>query len=62
MLGLDNFLTGAERNISHLAGNPEFEFRRQDVTVAFVYGGAFDYVTIHAAIASQPERLPGASD
>ena len=44
VLGLDNFLTGAERNIAHLGGNPGFEFRRQDVTVPFRVEGPVDYV------------------
>jgi dTDP-glucose 4,6-dehydratase len=32
VIGLDNLLTGAERNLDHLRGNPNFEFRLQDVT------------------------------
>src|ERR1700679_3892898 len=54
VLGLDNFLTGAERNIAHLAGNPAFEFRRQDVTMAFVAEGPCDFV-IHAASPASPK-------
>jgi dTDP-glucose 4,6-dehydratase len=53
VLGLDNFLTGAERNIAHLKGNPAFEFRRQDVSVPFTVEGHFDYV-IHAASPASP--------
>jgi nucleoside-diphosphate-sugar epimerase len=54
VLGLDNFLTGAERNIAHLSGNPAFEFRRQDVTVPFAVEGPFDFV-IHAASPASPK-------
>ena len=32
MLCVDNFFTGAKRNIAHLLGNPRFEFMRHDVT------------------------------
>jgi dTDP-glucose 4,6-dehydratase len=54
VLGLDNFLTGAERNIAHLAGNPAFEFRRQDVIAPFMAEGPFDFV-IHAASPASPK-------
>ncbi len=54
VLGLDNFLTGAERNIAHLSGNPDFEFRNQDVTAAFAVEGPVDYV-IHAASPASPK-------
>jgi dTDP-glucose 4,6-dehydratase len=54
VLGLDNFLTGAQRNIAHLGGNPAFEFVHQDVTVPFTVGGPFDYV-IHAASPASPK-------
>ncbi len=54
VLGLDNFLTGAERNIAHLAGNAAFEFRRQDVTLPFQVDGPVDYV-IHAASPASPK-------
>lgn len=54
VLGLDNFLTGSERNIAHLSGNPDFEFRFQDVTLPFTVDGAVDYV-IHAASPASPK-------
>src|SRR3954470_17266766 len=53
VLGLDNFLTGAERNIAHLRGNPAFEFREQDVTVPFTVDGPIDYV-VHGASPASP--------
>jgi dTDP-glucose 4,6-dehydratase len=54
VLGLDNFLTGAERNIAHLRGNSAFGFRRQDVTESFEAEGPFDFV-IHAASPASPK-------
>ncbi|HXF26223.1 MAG TPA: UDP-glucuronic acid decarboxylase family protein [Bryobacteraceae bacterium] len=54
VLGLDNFITGAERNIAHLRGNPAFEFRQQDVTIPFQVEGPVEYV-IHAASPASPK-------
>ena len=54
VLGLDNFLTGADRNIAHLKSNPAFEFREQDVTVPFRVEGDVAYV-IHAASPASPK-------
>src|SRR3954470_20990506 len=54
VLGLDNFLTGSERNIAHLQGNPGFEFRVHDVTVPFGVEGPVDYV-VHAASPASPK-------
>jgi len=53
VVGVDNFITGHERNISHLAGAPYFEFRRHDVTTPLAIAGRFDYV-IHAASPASP--------
>ena len=33
VLGVDNFITGKDRNIAHLKGNPKFRFTRHDVTL-----------------------------
>jgi dTDP-glucose 4,6-dehydratase len=54
VLGLDNFLTGTERNLAHLAPNPAFRFRRQNVTLPFGEDGPFDFV-IHAASPASPK-------
>ena len=54
VLGLDNFLTGAERNIAHLRSNPGFEFREQDVTLPFTVDGPIDYV-VHGASPASPK-------
>jgi dTDP-glucose 4,6-dehydratase len=53
VLALDNFLTGSERNIDHLSGNPSFEFRFQDVTEVFAVDGRVDYV-LHVASPASP--------
>src|SRR6185437_3019734 len=53
VVGVDNFITGHERNISRLAGAPYFEFRRHDVTTPLAIAGRFDYV-IHAASPASP--------
>lgn len=50
---LDNLVTGAKRNIEHLAGNKRFEFRLQDVTQPFEIQGGVDYV-LHMASPASP--------
>ena len=40
VVGLDNFLTGAARNLAHLAGDPRFQFMEQDITRAVRRRGA----------------------
>ncbi len=54
VVAVDNFITGHERNIAHLADEPRFEFRRQDVSVPFEIAGSLDYV-IHAASPASPK-------
>lgn len=51
---LDNLLTGVERNVEHLRGNPNFDFRKQDVTQPFEVEGAVDYV-LHMASPASPK-------
>lgn len=53
VVALDNLLTGVERNIEHLRANPDFELRRQDVTLPFEIEGAVDYV-LHMASPASP--------
>jgi dTDP-glucose 4,6-dehydratase len=50
---LDNLLTGVESNIDHVRHNPNFEFRRQDVTLPFQIEGSVDYV-LHMASPASP--------
>jgi dTDP-glucose 4,6-dehydratase len=51
---LDNLLTGVERNVEHLRDNPNFEFRRQDVTRPVQIEGSVDYV-LHMASPASPK-------
>src|SRR5579863_6336434 len=57
VVGLDNFLTGAERNLAHLKGQPQFQFIRQDVTQPFTMGGEVDAVLHMASPASPKDYL-----
>jgi dTDP-glucose 4,6-dehydratase len=44
VVGLDNFLTGAARNLMHLADEPRFSLIQQDITEPFSIAGAVDAV------------------
>ncbi len=57
VIGLDNLLTGTERNIEHLRGNANFEFRLQDVTEPFEIPGTVDFVLHMASPASPKDYL-----
>ncbi len=57
VVGLDNFLTGAERNLAHLKDHPEFQFIRQDVTQPFAMNGQVDAVLHMASPASPKDYL-----
>lgn len=52
--GLDNLLTGSERNISHLTDHARFAFLRHDVTQPLTLEGGIDAV-IHMASAASPK-------
>jgi len=54
VVGLDNFLTGSERNLAHLAGHARFQFIRHDVTLPVALDGQVD-VVIHMASAASPK-------
>jgi len=54
VVALDNFLTGSERNLAHLATDQRFRFIRQDVTLPFECEGRVDAV-IHMASAASPK-------
>ena len=54
---LDNLITGAERNLEHLRGNPRFEFILQDVTEPFEIDGEVDFVLHMASPASPRDYL-----
>src|SRR5260370_6351331 len=52
VIGIDNFVTGAVDNISHLGGNPRFKFIQQDVTEFLFLDVPVDYVWHFASPAS----------
>jgi dTDP-glucose 4,6-dehydratase len=52
VVGLDNFLTGAARNLMHLADEPRFSLIQQDITEPFSIAGAVDAVVNMASPAS----------
>jgi dTDP-glucose 4,6-dehydratase len=57
VVALDNFLTGASRNLSHLQRHPGFTFREQDVTHPFTIEGSVDGVINMASPASPKDYL-----
>ena len=57
IVGLDNLLTGAHRNVAHLEGNPRFRLHEQDVTKPFAIEGPFDAVLHMASPASPKDYL-----
>jgi dTDP-glucose 4,6-dehydratase len=52
VVGLDNFLTGATRNLVHLADEPRFRLIQQDITEPFSIAGEVDAVVNMASPAS----------
>lgn len=54
VIALDNFLTGSERNLAHLARNPSFRFIRHDVTLSVPDEGPVDCV-FHMASPASPK-------
>ncbi len=57
VIGLDNFLTGSEQNIGHLAGNPNYRFIRQDVSNYIFLADDIDFVFHFASPASPIDYL-----
>src|SRR4051794_802490 len=57
VLGVDNFVTGLPRNLSHLEAHPGFVFLRHDVTVPLEVEGPFDAVLPLASPASPRDYL-----
>src|SRR5512147_301670 len=57
VVGLDNFITGHERNIVHLAGNRRFRFLFHDVTEYIYLDGAVDAILHFASPASPIDYL-----
>jgi dTDP-glucose 4,6-dehydratase len=57
VLALDNLITGNERNLAHLSGNPNFRFLRHDVTEFTAVEGPVDSVFHFASPASPIDYL-----
>ena len=57
VLGLDNFMTGAARNMGHLRGNSSFEFLKHDVCLPIAIDGPVDAVLHLASLASPKDYL-----
>jgi dTDP-glucose 4,6-dehydratase len=57
VIGMDNFITGDECNITHLFSNPNFEFINHDVTEFIKIEGALDYILHFASPASPIDYL-----
>lgn len=52
VIAMDNLITGDINNISHLAGNENFKFIKQDVTEYIYFPGDLDYILHFASPAS----------
>ena len=57
VLAVDNLITGNERNLDHLSGNPKFRFLRHDVTQFIAVEGPVDFVFHFASPASPIDYL-----
>ncbi|MBI9047778.1 MAG: SDR family oxidoreductase [Anaerolineaceae bacterium] len=58
VIGMDNFVSGREENLAHLAGNPNFEFIRHDVSNFIFVPGKVDAVLHFASPASPNPESP----
>jgi dTDP-glucose 4,6-dehydratase len=57
VIGIDNLITGATRNIEHLAGRADFRFIKHDVTNFIYLDGPVDFVFHFASPASPIDYL-----
>lgn len=57
VIAMDNLITGNTRNISHLAGNPNFSFVRHDITNYIYISGQIDSIMHFASPASPIDYL-----
>lgn len=57
VLALDNFITGATANLSHLKNNKKFKFQKTDVSKPLKVAGKVSYVLHLASPASPPDYL-----
>lgn len=58
VIGMDNFITGNQMNLEHLAGNNNFSFIRHDVSNFIFVPGKVDYVLHFASPASPNPASP----
>ena len=57
VIGMDNFITGDKKNVSHLSGNSNFEFVEHDVTKHISIEGNLKYILHFASPASPIDYL-----
>ncbi|MFD2724789.1 UDP-glucuronic acid decarboxylase family protein [Hyunsoonleella rubra] len=57
VIGMDNFITGDQKNIKHLKGHTNFEFVEHDVTKFVNVNGDLDYILHFASPASPIDYL-----
>ena len=57
VIGMDNYITGDHKNISHLDNNPNFEFIEHDVTEFIKIDGELHYILHFASPASPIDYL-----
>jgi dTDP-glucose 4,6-dehydratase len=57
VIAVDNFLTGAERNVAHLNSHAQFRLIRQDITLPFPVEGPLDAVLNMASPASPKDYM-----
>lgn len=58
VVGMDNFITGSPENLTHLAGNENFEFYKHDVSEYIFVPGKLDAVMHFASPASPNPESP----
>ena len=57
VIGIDNFITGSLKNLSHLTANSDFKFREIDITHNFKIDNPIDYILHFASPASPIDYL-----
>ena len=57
VLGVDNFITGSSKNLSHLTLNSDFEFKEINITHDFKIDNSIDYILHFASPASPIDYL-----
>src|SRR5260370_9467475 len=57
VLAVDNFITGAKGNLSHLTKNKKFKFQKADASKPLKVAGKVGYVLHFASPASPPHYL-----